>query len=537
MTAEELLETTRLGETSKVQFKLKFDNQEKIAAEMIAFANSRGGILLFGVEDKTGRIEGLDYKAIQSTSSRVSTIAVELCKPLVHILTEVVKAPTEAGNRYVLVVYVDEGAGKPYKDLNGAIWIKQGADKRRLTENVEIVRLYQQGGMMFAEEAEVYETVIDDLDERLFAAYFRKEFGRSYKEMGMTYERALQAKRILRNGRITLAGLLYFGIEPQTIRPAFTVKTISYLGNDAGGENYRSKPDDLKGTIPEIFKQTMMFLTSNLKHLQHGRGFNTVGELEIPRIVLEEVVQNALLHRDYFKNAPIRVMIFDNRVEIVSPGKLPNSLTVADLGYGNPVIRNNQIVAFGIHTMPFSGLGTGLKRAMNLFPDIQFINDVEGERFIVIMPRNEDVEGEYVTTQVNEYSSRLEEMIKRAGSQNIATPQVSSENKQATPQVRDKNKQVRGKNAQITPHVSSKNEQVTPQVERLLQAIYYEECGKREIMTFLGIRDYKYFKNDFLRPALKAGLIEMTQPDSPRSPTQKYRLTALGKKLKSSSKP
>ena len=97
--------------------------------------------------------------------------------------------------------------------------------------------------------------------------------------------------------------------------------------------------------------------------------------------------KNALLHRDYFKNAPVRLLIFDNRVEIISPGKLPNSLTVEDVKYGNPVIRNNQITMFASKTLPYSGLGSGLRRAFNEQPNMELENDIEGEQFIVGFPR------------------------------------------------------------------------------------------------------------------------------------------------------
>ena len=100
-------------------------------------------------------------------------------------------------------------------------------------------------------------------------------------------------------------------------------------------------------------------------------------------------MQNALVHRDYFKNSPIRLLIFDNRIEIISPGKLPNSLTVEDIKFGNPVIRNNQLVSFSTHTLPFSGLGSGVKRALAEQPNIELINDIEGEQFKVIIPRPE----------------------------------------------------------------------------------------------------------------------------------------------------
>ena len=111
--------------------------------------------------------------------------------------------------------------------------------------------------------------------------------------------------------------------------------------------------------------------------------------LEISEVVLIELLQNAMIHRDYFKNAPIKIMIFDNRVEIVSPGKLPNSLTIDEIKYGNTVIRNNQIAMFATHTMPYSGLGSGIKRAIAELPSIELINDVDGEQFIVRIPRIE----------------------------------------------------------------------------------------------------------------------------------------------------
>ena len=131
----------------------------------------------------------------------------------------------------------------------------------------------------------------------------------------------------------------------------------------------------------------MMFVKSGIKYLQNGQGFNSHGIPEVSIIALEEVLQNALIHRDYFKNAPVRLLIFENLIEIISPGKLPNSLTVEDVKYGNPVIRNNQIALFASRTLPYSGLGSGLRRAFQNQSDMELINDVAGDQFIVRLPR------------------------------------------------------------------------------------------------------------------------------------------------------
>jgi predicted HTH transcriptional regulator len=386
MNTVELLDIVSSGETSKVQFKEELPNRESIAQEIVAMSNSLGGVILLGVKDVTGEVIGLSPEQVEEYDRVISQIADNI-KPIVYITTEVVKVDKGGTIRNVLVVSVQEGINKPYKTAKGEIYVKQGSNKRLLTDNSEIMRLFQQSSNLFADEMEVYDTTIDDIDERLFADYFKKEFKVSYQEKGLTYKEALRAKRVLRNDKVSLAGLLFFGKDPQNIKPAFTIKNVSFFGNDIAGSLYRNKPEDLKGTIPELFKQSMDFLRSNLQHTQQGQEFNSVGILEISEIVLTELLQNALIHRDYFKNAPIKIMIFDDRVEIISPGKLPNSLTIDDIKYGNTVIRNNQIAMFATHTMPYSGLGSGIKRAIAEQPSIELINDVDGEQFIVQIPR------------------------------------------------------------------------------------------------------------------------------------------------------
>ncbi|HNT51606.1 MAG TPA: putative DNA binding domain-containing protein, partial [Cyclobacteriaceae bacterium] len=386
MNSQELLDIISTGETSKVQFKEALPNAESMSREMVAMANSEGGVILLGIKDKAGTVTGLTPQQIEHADRKLAEFADNL-KPPIYIITEVVKIKDDSGSKNVLMVHINDGINKPYKTAQGEIYVKQGSNKRLLTDNSEILRLFQSSRNLLADEMEVYETSIDDIDEKVFSDYFKKEFEKSYQEKGLTFEQALKAKKVLRNNRLTLAGLLFFGKEPQFIKPAFTIKAVSYFGNDISGNQYRNKPKDFTGTIPELFKKGMDFLKSNLSFIQSGESFNSPGKLEVSSIALEELLQNALVHRDYFKNAPIRLFIFDDRIEIISPGKLPNNLTVEEIKFGNPVIRNNQIVSFSIHTLPFSGLGSGIKRALAEQPNIELINDIEGEQFRVIIPR------------------------------------------------------------------------------------------------------------------------------------------------------
>lgn len=388
MNAVELLGIISTGETSKVQFKEKMPHAESMSREIVAMSNSIGGIILLGIKDVTGKVTGLSSEEVEEYDKVISQIADNL-KPPVYLATEVIKVEVSNSINNILVVHINEGINKPYKTAHGEIYVKQASNKRLLTDNAEIMRLFQNSGNLLADEMEVYGTSIEDIDEKIFRAYFKKEFNRTIEEKGLTFEQALKAKRVLRNDQLTLAGLLFFGKDPQSIKPAFTIKPVSYFGNDIAGNLYRSKPKDLAGTIPELFDKAMDFLMSNLDSIQTGDSFNTQGKLEVSKIALEELLQNALVHRDYFKNAPIRLLIFDNRIEIISPGKLPNSLTVEDIKYGNPVIRNNQLVSFSTHSLPFSGLGSGIKRALDEEPNTELINDVDGEQFIVKIPRRE----------------------------------------------------------------------------------------------------------------------------------------------------
>ncbi|OQX14304.1 MAG: ATP-dependent DNA helicase RecG [Desulfobacteraceae bacterium IS3] len=383
MNALELLDIIESGETSRVQFKENLTSPDKFAAEMVAMSNSMGGVILLGVRDKTGEIIGLSYDELRDYNNKIGDIATNNIIPLIYVITEVVSMEDK---KKILLVYITEGVNKPYKDKKLAVWVKQSSDKRRVTDNTEMLRLFQRSGNLYADEMEVYNTAIKDINENNFIRYFKKEFEEDIEATGLEYSRILNNLNILRNERLTLGGLLFFGSDPQRFKPAFCIKAVSFFGNDIGSSEYRDSKD-IQGTIPEMFEKGMSFFTSNLKWEQKGQNFNSTGILEVSKIALEELLQNALVHRDYLKNAPLRLLIFDNRIEIISPGSLPNNLTVENIKFGNVVVRNNLLATFCAKTMNYRGLGSGIKRSLKEQPDIEFTNDMEGEQFIVTIPR------------------------------------------------------------------------------------------------------------------------------------------------------
>ena len=372
------------GETTKVQFKESFTSQKEIAKEMIAFANTKGGVILFGVEDKCGKLVGLSYDEIQVISRELGNAANEQVRPTIYIETEVVRVE----EKHFLICSVEEGKNKPYKNLNGEIWVKQGADKRRITENSEILALFQDSGSYQPDAVGVNGTTFDDLDRYAIDDYFQKVYATTLDGFGGKAEQVLKNIHILNHhGVPTLAGYLFFGKHPEYNCPTCMVKAVSFFGNDLAGTQYRDSKE-IFGNMPQLYDKTMAFLKANLHNVQEeGASFNTLGKLEIAEEVLEEVVQNALVHRDLLRPAPIRLFVFDDRVEVISPGALAGGLTEEDIRNGKTYQRNPYMATFATNALYYKGIGSGIVRILVEYPEIRLENDVNGKEFKVAIPR------------------------------------------------------------------------------------------------------------------------------------------------------
>lgn len=380
MVKSEILDLINRGEDSRTQFKENFSNVDQLAAEMTAFSNARGGVILVGISDN-GEIKGLSRADIRGLNQLISNAASENVKPPITPLTEIM----EIEDKLVLVIDIKQGINKPYCTHKNVFFTKVGADKRKISRE-ELLRLFQESGQLSADEMPVPGATAEDLNFYKFNKFFQDNYEQTIKDSGQPMEKLLTNLNLFKDEKLNLAGLLLFGLNPQKFRPIFIIKAVSFYGNDITGTDYRNS-EDIGGDIETLYKDGMGFLLRNLDKLQKGRNFNTLGVLEVSKVALEEVMQNALIHRDYFKNAPIRLLVFDNRIEIISPGKLPNGLTVENIKYGNAVARNHIIASFASKMLPYRGLGTGIKRAIKEQPGIEFTNDIDGEQFIVKIPR------------------------------------------------------------------------------------------------------------------------------------------------------
>ena len=151
--------------------------------------------------------------------------------------------------------------------------------------------------------------------------------------------------------------------------------------------------EDIGGPLPLQFKDGMAFLKRNLYKRQQGQSVNSTGLLEVPSIALEEALVNALVHRDYFISAGVRLLIFDDRIEIISPGSLPNTVTTENIRYGIQVVRNPILVSFlSKLDIPYRGIGSGILRMMREcrqagISQPEFVEDKEAATFKVVFMR------------------------------------------------------------------------------------------------------------------------------------------------------
>lgn len=381
---KKLLAIIKRGEDSKTQFKLCFDSIDALAAEISALANSEGGIIIVGVSD-TGELMGV--QDLRKLNQFISNACSQKIEPPISVITE----NLTYSNKLVVMISVPRGTNKPYAVNKSDFWIKVGADKRRASRE-ELRRLMQASGGLYADEMVIPGTGTEDVDMYSFRRFYEEQYGMTIEEIGLPIDRIMSNLKLMEGDCLTLAGLLLFAKQPELCKPQYLVKAVAFAGNDIGGNKYLDS-EDIGSTLPVVFKEGMAFLKRNLRKKQKGQSFNFPGILEIPEIALEEAFVNALIHRDYFVNSGVRLFVFDNRVEIISPGRLPNTVTTENIRHGIQMVRNPILLSFVSKLkIPYRGIGSGVIRMINEcrntgIPDPELVEDKEAELFKVVFIR------------------------------------------------------------------------------------------------------------------------------------------------------
>ena len=139
MTEEDILKLRDSAEQTRVQFKERVtsDNKYDVSCEMTALSNSHGGMVVVGINDKTGDINPLSYQEVQETTNMLGSLASEGVVPQILIDTETIAV--DGGNLVVATIKV--GLNKPYHDSKGIVWVKQSSDKRKVFDNAELAEM------------------------------------------------------------------------------------------------------------------------------------------------------------------------------------------------------------------------------------------------------------------------------------------------------------------------------------------------------------------------------------------------------------
>ena len=448
----DILKQIKAGEVSGVQFKERILDKYDIACELVAFSNSHGGKLVVGIKDKTGETNALSYSEVQETTNLLSDIASENVVPSILIKIDTVEV--EDGN--LVIATVKEGLNKPYHDNKGIVWVKNGADKRKVFDNAELAEMMTDCGSFAPDEAGVRDATVNDLDATTIKQFLGNRFERVLEKKGLTGDAFNEAsldmicsaiakghdcEKILRNlrfirpdGTLTVAAMLLFGKYTQRWMPMMTAKCICFAGNSVGSKVFRDKVNDadMEGNLLHQYDTIMDFFTRNLHNVQVGDEFNSMGKLEIPYTSLVEFTVNSLVHRSLNMKAPVRIFIFDNRVEIHSPGALPNGLTVDDIKAGTSMPRNMFLFNNAIYLLPYTGVGSGITRALDEDINVTFMNNDKAQEFVITVWRGE-------SNQVEGESNQVE------GKSN----QVGNQVEQKSNEVEGKSNQVEGKSNQV----------------------------------------------------------------------------------------
>ncbi|MSQ48159.1 MAG: ATP-dependent DNA helicase RecG [Deltaproteobacteria bacterium] len=355
MTGTELYEILRNGENSGVEFKRDDVYPDSLAKEIAALANLEGGRILLGVEDD-GSVSGLTRTAKDAEAWVMNVCRDHLQSPLIPYWETL---PYGTIQQIGVISIPADCPDKPYKAKRGSAWVsflRVGSTSREATRDEE-ARLYQSSGLVRYDLRPVPGTTLQHLDRDLLENYFYTILQQDCPpiEDDDAWTRLLLNIDILvaDRGRVisTIGGLLLFGENPTRYLPQSGITATAYPGQD---KEYATVDEDLirgplvssrsrRGRItePGVIDRAVDFAARNMgttAWLEKGRQRRKKGyALEAVR----EAIVNAVAHRDYtIAVTDIELSLYSDRLEVISPGRLPNSVTVEKMKQGYRAARN-----------------------------------------------------------------------------------------------------------------------------------------------------------------------------------------------------
>lgn len=383
-TAEDLLCQIELGEDSRLEFKEAFfrkgrvdaPSREVVADELAAFGNSTGGTLVFNVSD-AGEIRRLTRSEMDALEAFVGEICSDSIKPPLHFTTQRLPLPEKPA---VLVVEIEQS--EVVHKSPGGYLDRRGSSKREMPSQA-LQRLFQRrgrSGLLGLDEMPVAETGRGTLDtaqlNRFLSSRTLEPADTQLVKLGLLGDDESDVIRA------TVAGVLLATERPDQHIPGAVIEAVRYRGT-VQGKATQHDAATIAGPLDRQIREAVQFVRLNTRVAAH----KAPGRVEIPqfspRAVFEAIV-NAVVHRDYsMENARIRLFIFDDRLELYSPGALVNTLSL-DAMRTRQATRNEALASLlrMIRVGDIDGAG-----------DRQFFLELRGEGVPVIYERTRELTG------------------------------------------------------------------------------------------------------------------------------------------------
>ena len=516
---QELAQALMLGEDSMVEFKaLSFrggkvsaPSRNDMADELAAMANAYGGIMVLGVEDKAKAVCGIPLEHLDQAEEWIRSICNDSILPQLFCSIRKLNVATTAG-KMKAVIRMDIPRSLFVHQSPGGYFQRLGSSRRRMSPEV-LARLFQQRSqarLIRFDESIVETAPADCLTQELWRR-FKTPFSPA-DDMEFLLKMKLLAKNENQQTHPTISGLLMASEHPEEHLPNAFIQAVAYRGVERNAMQ-QLDAEDIVGPLDVQIQRACQFVRRNMRVL----AYKAPGRVDAPQYSMAaifEAVVNAVAHRDYsIYGAKIRLQMFDDRLELYSPGTIPNTMTIDTMPL-RQYSRNELLTSLLARCTLPSGNG---------FSERAAIMDKRGEGIPIILSESARLSGKKPQFQLLDDELLLTIYpildIHPATHVPLSTEQDSGKTAQVTEQVPRKTEQVPRK----TEQVPRKTEQATEQVRRLLRCLGEECLTSRELMDRLKLGSRSHFQRHYLKPALESGMVEMTEASSPNSPLQRYR--------------
>ncbi len=344
----------RNEESQSIEWKRSQD-LKNIVKTVAAFATTNGGTILVGVEDQ-GTVRGVEIG--KKTIEQLSNEIVQNTQPKIYPLIEVIQME----GKNVIQIKIEESQRKPV--LAYSVGYKRvGKSNHKLSRDELLTMVREEDSYHWDEQiSPVLEKDIDDEKLRIFLKKISYE-RRINIDIDLPSTDALDKLHAIKNGHLTNAGALMFSVNPQKSYPQSEIKCARFKGNEP---LIFIDVKELQGSIAEQIPKAIIFIQEHIKLSAEIKGIQRVEEWEYPIEALREAIINAVCHRDYEEQGNVQIRIFDDRIEIWSPGLLPKGITLELLEKSHPSKPRNRHIADLFFLMNYiEKWGTGTNRMIS----------------------------------------------------------------------------------------------------------------------------------------------------------------------------